>query len=73
MPITPNSDPRQRRVMKAATVTASSGSSQMKYSRAFAETPTQQNSMTDESRMDDEEEEEGELWSNQATNCDNQK
>ena len=55
MPIPPDSDPRKRRAMKAATAAASSGSSQMEGSRAVAETPTQQNSMADESRMDVEE------------------
>ena len=49
--------PRKRRAMMAATAAASSGSSQMEGSRAVAETPTQQNSMADESRMDVEEEE----------------
>ena len=52
MPIPPDSDPRKRRVMKAATAAASSGSSQMEDSRAVAETPTQQKSTTDESRKD---------------------
>ena len=52
MPIPPDSDPRKRRATKAATAAASSGSSQMEGSRAVAETPTQQNSMADESRMD---------------------
>ena len=51
VPIPPGSDPRERRVMKAATVAASSGGSQMEDSRAVAETPTQQHSMADESRM----------------------
>ena len=57
MPIPPDSDPTKRRVMKAATAAASSGSSQMEDSRAVAETPRQQNSMTDESRLDVEGEE----------------
>ena len=52
MPIPPDSDPRKRRVKKAATAAASGGSSQMNDSRAVAETPTQHNSMTDESKMD---------------------
>ena len=57
MPIPPDSDPRKRLVMKAVTAAASSGSPQMEDSRALAETPTQQNSTTDESRMGVEEEE----------------
>ena len=57
MPIPPDSDPRRRRAMKAATVAASSGSSQMEGSRSVAEAPTQQNSMVNESSMDDEGEE----------------
>ena len=57
MPIQPEPDPRKRRVMKAATAAASSGSSQMEDSRAVVETPTKQNSMTDEPRMDVEGEE----------------
>ena len=40
MPISPDSDPRVRRVMKAATAAASGSSSQMEGSRAVAETPT---------------------------------
>ena len=44
--------------MKAATVAASSSSSQMEGSRAVAETPTHQNSMADGSRMDVEERDE---------------
>ena len=52
MLIPPDSDPRKSRPMKAATAGASSGSSQMEDSRAVAGTPTQQNSTTDESRMD---------------------
>ena len=47
VPIPPDSDPLKRRVMKAATVDASSGRSQTEGSRA----------VTDESRMDAEEEE----------------
>ena len=50
-------DPRKRRAMKAARAVANSGSSQMEGSRAVAETPTQPNSTTDESRMDVEEQE----------------
>ena len=57
MAIPRDSDPRKRRVMKAATAAASSGSSQMEDSRGVAEAPTQQNSTTDESRMDAEGEE----------------
>ena len=37
--------------MKAATAAASSGTTQMEDSRALAESLTQQNSTTDESRM----------------------
>ena len=71
MPIPPDSDPRKRRAMKAATVAASSGSSQMEGSRAVAETPTQQNSMADGSRMDVEgEETETEGTEHQTTNND---
>ena len=55
MPIPPESVLSIRRVMKAATAAASSGNSQMEDSRAVAETPTQEGSMTDESRMDVEE------------------
>ena len=40
-----------------ATAAASSGRSQMEESHAVAETPTQHNSRTDESRMDDDGEE----------------
>ena len=52
--------------MKAATAAASSGSSQTVGSRAFAETPTQQNSMVDASRMDIEREERGESRSSKV-------
>ena len=52
VPIPPDSDSGKRRPMKASTAAASSGSSQMVGSRAVAETPTQQISTTDESRMD---------------------
>ena len=38
--------------MKAAIAAANSGSSQMESSRAVADTPTQQSSMADESRVD---------------------
>ena len=54
--------------MKAATAAASSGSSQMEDSRAVAETPTQQNSTTDESRMDVEGAERDESRSSKAQN-----
>ena len=57
MSIQPDSDPRKRRVMKAARAAASSSSSQMEGSRAVAETPAQQSSMADGSRMDVEGEE----------------
>ena len=56
MPIPRGSDPSKRRAKKAATLAASSGS-QMEGSCAVAETPTQQNSMADGSRMDVEGEE----------------
>ena len=52
MPLPPDSDPRKRRGIKAATVASSSGSSQMEGNRAVAETAAQQKTMTDESRMD---------------------
>ena len=52
MSIPPDSDPRKRRAIKAGAAVVSSASSQMEGSRAVAETPTQQNSTTDESRMD---------------------
>ena len=68
MPIPPDSDSRKRRAMKAATVAASSGSSQMEGSRAVAEAPTQQNSMADGSRMDVEGEERDESRSSTAQN-----
>ena len=64
MPIPPDSDPRKRRVTKAATAAASSGSSHM----AVAETPTQQQSTTDESRMDVEGEERDESRSSTEPN-----
>ena len=60
--------------MKAAMAVASSGSSQMDSSRAFADTPTKQSSMADESRMDVEGEERRiqkfESTEHQKTNCD---
>ena len=56
MPIPPDSDPRKRYAMKAATAAASSSGSQLKGSRAVAETPKQLNSMADVSRTDVEEE-----------------
>ena len=68
MPIPPDSDPRKRRVTKAATAAASSGSSQVEDSRAVAETPTQQKSTTDESRMDVEGEETDESRRSTAPN-----
>ena len=68
MPFSPDSDPGKRRAMKAATAAVSSGSSQMEGSRAVAETPTQQNSMAGESRMDVEEEERDESISLKAQN-----
>ena len=68
MPIPPDSDPRQRRAMKAATAAASSGRSEMEDSRAVAQTPTQQNSTADGSRMDVEEEEGDESRSPKAQN-----
>ena len=46
--------------MKAATAAEKSGSPQMEKSRAVAESPTQQNSKTDESKMGVEEEERNE-------------
>ena len=52
MPIPPDSDPRRRRAMKAATVAANSCSLQMEGSRAVAQAPTQQKSMADGSIMD---------------------
>ena len=67
VPIPPDSDPRKRRAMKATAV-ASSASSQMESSRAVAETPIQQNSTTDESRMDVEGEERDETRSPKAQN-----
>ena len=57
MPIPPDSDLRKRRVVKAATAAASSGSSQMEDSRAVPETPTQQNSRFESTE-------------HQTTNCD---
>ena len=69
MPIPPDSDPRKRRAMNAATALASSGSSQMQENGAVAETPTRQNLTTDvshESRMDVEEEERDESRSSTA-------
>ena len=57
MPIPPDSDPRKRYAMKAATAAASSSGSQVEGSRAVAETPKQLNSMADASRTDVEEEE----------------
>ena len=57
MPIPPDSDPRKRYAMKAATAAASSSGSQVEGSRAVAETPKQLNSMADVSRTDVEEEE----------------
>ena len=54
--------------MKAATAVVSSGSWQMEGSRAVAETPTQQNSMADGSRMDVEGEERDESRSSNAQN-----
>ena len=57
VPIPPHSDPRKRRVTKAATAAASSGRSQMEGGHAVAVTPKQQNETTDESRMDVEGEE----------------
>ena len=68
MPIPPDSDPRKRRVMQAATAAASSDSSQMEDSRGVAKTPTQQNLTTDESRMDVEGEERDESRSSKAQN-----
>ena len=68
MPIPPDSDPRKRRITKAATAAASSGSSQVEDSRAVAETPTQQKSTTDESRMDVEGEETDESRRSTAPN-----
>ena len=72
LPIPPNSDPKKRRAMKAATAVASSGRSQMESSRAVAETPTQ-NSVADKSRMDVEGEERRiqkfESTEHQAKNC----
>ena len=56
VPIPPDSDPRKRRAMKAATGVASSGSSQMESSRAVA----------DESRMDVQGEERDEFRSSKA-------
>ena len=58
VPIPPDSDLRERRVMKAATALASSGSSRMASSRAVA----------DESRMDVEGEERDELRSSTEPN-----
>ena len=68
MPIPPDSDPRKRRAIKAATVVAISGSSQMEGNRAVAETPTQQHSRADGSRMDVEGEERDESRSSKAQN-----
>ena len=59
-----------------AAAAASSGRSQMKESHAVAETPTQHNSRTDESRMDDDGEERErriqkfDSTEHQTTNCD---
>ena len=58
MPIPPDSDPRKRYAMKAATAAVSSSGSQLKGSRAVAETPKQLNSKADGSRTDVEEERE---------------
>ena len=68
MTISHDSDPRKRRAMKAVTVAASSSSSQMEGSRATAEMPTQQNSMTDGSRLDIEGGKRDEAKSSKAQN-----
>ena len=54
--------------MKAATAAASSGTTQMEDSRAVAESLTQQNSTTDESRMNVEWEKRDEFRSSTAPN-----
>ena len=66
MPNPPDADPRKRRATQAVTVAASSGRLQTEGSRAVAETPTQQNSMTDEARMDVAGEERDESRSSEA-------
>ena len=58
LPVPPGSDPRKRRATKAVSAVASSGSSQMESSRA----------VTDESRMDVEQEERDESRSSKAQN-----
>ena len=68
MPIPRDSDSRKRLVMKAATAAASGAAHRWNDSRAVAETPTQQNSMTDESRMDVEGEERDESRSSTEPN-----
>ena len=64
--IPPDSDPRKRRAMKAATVAAINNSSQMEGSCVVAKTSTQQNSVASGSRKDVEEEERDESRSSNA-------
>ena len=64
----PDSDLRKRRAMKATTVVASSGSSQMEGGRAVAETSTQQNSIAYGLRVDVKGEERDESRSSKAQN-----